>query len=197
MPRAIATTNCEKKKIMNNKQSDQTAATSLYEGKHLRLVAKGNWEYATRPNARSVVAIVAVKPDGHVVLVEQYRPPASSNVIELPAGLVGDIDSDESLLVAAQRELEEETGYAAATWTVLSEGMSSPGLTDEHITLYLATELTKVGPGGGDASESITLHEVKMNELLNWCQQRLADGLQVDLKLFAGLYLAEKAMESL
>lgn len=181
---------------MNVEQPNSPTPNSLYEGQHLRLVAQGKWEYVTRSNARSVVAIVAVKPDGRVILVEQHRPPASSSVIELPAGLVGDVDSDESLLVAAQRELEEETGYAAASWSVLSEGFSSPGLTDEFITLYLATELTKVGPGGGDASESITLHEVKLNELSNWCRQRQADGSQVDLKLFAGLYLAEKAMES-
>lgn len=153
------------------------------------MVARGGWEYATRNTARPAVGIVAITDAGDVVLVEQHRPPVGRTVIEIPAGLSGDIagNENEALLDAAKRELLEETGYAAARWTELLSGYSSPGLTDESVTLFLAEELERKGPGGGDHNEDITVHEVKLHEVLEWLRQR---GAAADLKLLAGLYAA-------
>jgi len=173
---------------MNNEPS-----TPLYEGKHLSMRAVGRWEYATRNTARPAVGIVAITDAGSVVLVEQHRPPVGKKVVELPAGLSGDITGkeDEPLVEAAKRELLEETGYVASRWTELLSGYSSPGLTDESITLFLAEGLTREGPGGGDDSEDITVHEAPLGGVLAWLRSESATA---DLKLLAGLYAASEAL---
>ena len=117
-----------------------------YKGRYLSLLEREDWEFASRSNASSVVVLVPLTGSGEIVLVEQYRKPVSSPVIELPAGLVGDHgDPDESILQAASRELEEETGFAADRMEVLLECPSSAGLTDEIISFVKATGLRRVG----------------------------------------------------
>lgn len=167
----------------------------LYRGQHLSVYEQNGWEYVARNTARGAVGVVAVTDAGDVVLVEQYRPPARRSVVELPAGLSGDIagNEDEALLEAAQRELLEETGYAAARWTELVTGYSSPGLTNESITLFLAEGLTREGPGGGDHTEDITIHELPPGDVLPWLAER---GLTADLKLLAGLFAASEHRRS-
>ncbi len=160
-----------------------------YEGRYLGISERDDWEFTTRVNARAVVVIVPVTPEGELVLVEQFRIPVDSAVIELPAGLVGDQgDPDEDLLEAARRELEEETGYAAERWRLLLLCPSSAGLTDEMLHVYLAEDLRRVGPGGGDASEDIRVHRVPVGEVPAWLDARLAEGLMVDPKVYAGLF---------
>src|SRR5262245_2271611 len=102
----------------------ESETKTLWTGRHLSIVARGKWEYATRNTRRPAVGIVALTDDGKVVLVEQNRPPVGATVIELPAGLAGDIAGaeQEPLLAAAQRELLEETGYVASRWTQLISG---------------------------------------------------------------------------
>jgi len=165
-------------------------STTVYMGRHLSMLRRGKWEFATRNTKRPAVGIVAITDAGNVVLVEQYRPPVDQRVVELPAGLSGDIAGaeDEVLLEAAKRELLEETGYAAEEWTELGSGYSSPGLTDEEITLFLAKGLQKQATGGGVDSEDITIHEVPLQNVLEWLQKH---NLQFDLKLLAGLYAAQ------
>lgn len=171
-------------------------ADTLYRGKHLALLARGHWEYAARSVASGGVGIVAITPDRRVILVEQFRLPVAKRVIEIPAGLVGDSAelSGEPLLTAAQRELLEETGYESQKWTQLLEGYSSPGLTDEAVTLFLAEDIYKTGLGGGDESESIVVHEVPLDEVDAWLTERLAGGDGADLKLLAALYLANRRL---
>lgn len=164
--------------------------TRRYSGRHLHLLEHEGWEYVTRANATGVVAAVALHDDGRVVLVEQYRTPLDRRVVELPAGLVGDTDEGESALLAAQRELAEETGYTARDWTLLYPACSSPGLTDEAVTIYLARSLTRVGPGGGIDGESITVHEIVLGTLPGWLAQARSRGVLTDMKLLAGVYAA-------
>ncbi|REK11972.1 MAG: NUDIX hydrolase [Planctomycetota bacterium] len=168
-------------------------ASLVYEGRHLSMVNRRGWEYATRKTSRPAVGIVAITDAGKVVLVEQYRPPVGRNVVELPAGLSGDIagQEDEALIEAAKRELLEETGYSAKRWTELLDGYSSPGLTDESITLFLAEGLRQTGPGGGGRGEDITVHEVPLGDVLAWLNER---GAAADLKLLAGLFAATDTM---
>jgi len=162
----------------------------LFEGKYLRLLRTGRWEYVQRCRSRGVVVILACTDDDEIVLIEQHRLPVDSRVIELPAGLSGDIAGaeDEPLEQAARRELLEETGYEATQLNFVVEGPSSAGMTDEVISLFVASGLTKTGPGGGDGSEDIVTHLVPVADVQDFLVAKLADGVMVDPKVVTGLY---------
>jgi ADP-ribose pyrophosphatase len=160
-----------------------------YRGRYLSLLERDNWEFASRSNASGVVVIVAVTDGGEIVLVEQYRKPVQARVLELPAGLVGDhVDPDETVLEAANRELIEETGYAAGQLEILMASPSSAGMSDEIITFVLATGLQRVGPGGGDASEEIEVLAIPLEQVDAWLEGQRAAGKPMDPKIFAALY---------
>jgi len=165
-----------------------------YRGRYLSLLERDGWEFATRSNASGVVVLIAVTDAGELVLVEQYRKPVEASVVELPAGLVGDLaDPDESLLDAAQRELEEETGYVATRMEVLMSCPSSAGMSDEVITFVLATGLRRVGPGGGDDSEDIEVTAVALEQVDAWLADQTAQGKPVDPKVFTALYWLQQS----
>ena len=90
------------------------------------------------------MAIVAVDPDDHILLVRQYRSPAERALLEIPAGTLDQRpdDSIEDPDLAARRELEEETGQRAASWQLLGRFWTAPGFTSELMHLYLATGLS-------------------------------------------------------
>ncbi len=166
----------------------------LFRGRHLEFIDADGWEYAHRPQATGVVILVPITDDDRIVLVEQYRIPVAATVIELPAGLAGDIqgEEDEPLVAAARRELLEETGYEAADIELLTEGPPSPGVSSEVTSFFLARGLRKTGPGGGDEDESITVREVPLGELDAWLLAARERGAMVDPKLYAGLWLAAR-----
>jgi ADP-ribose pyrophosphatase len=170
---------------------------TLKEGRYLRLVVDRGWEWCERVNATGIVVIVAVTPPdaeapaGRLLLVEQHRRPFDARVLELPAGLAGDHgDADEAMAMAAARELEEETGYAAATMEPLFEGPVSAGMTTEYLHWFRGVDLQRVGPGGGDASEDIVVHEVPLEHVEAFLAERREGGALVDPKVYAGLYAA-------
>lgn len=78
---------------------------TLHAGRYLSLVRRGHWEFATRHGATGVVGLIAVTNEAKMLLVEQLRPPLGKRVLELPAGLSGDIPGEEaeSLVRAAAR----------------------------------------------------------------------------------------------
>jgi len=94
------------------------------------------------------VAVVALDDAGQVLLIRQYRHPAGHLLWELPAGL-RDVRG-EPLRDTGERELREETGYAARTWHVLTDCYTSPGISTERVTVFLARDLAEVpGPDRG------------------------------------------------
>ncbi|HEV7281200.1 MAG TPA: NUDIX hydrolase [Pirellulaceae bacterium] len=168
---------------------------TLFAGRHLHLVDRDGWEFATRPNSSAVVMIAAVTDDRKLVFVEQFRPPVGKTVIELPAGLVGDQpDSrDESPLEGARRELLEETGYEASEWRTLIASPPTPGLTDELMIFLLATGLTRVTNGGGDGDEKITVHLVPIDDAERWFEEQMEEDKLIGVPAIAGLALARSA----
>lgn len=168
-----------------------TETETLFNGRFLRLRRRGRWEYAERTNAGSAVIVVAVTPANRVLFVEQYRVPVSCRSIEMPAGLVGDLGENESVEVAAQRELLEETGWRAGRIEFLMAGPSSSGMSNEMIAFVRAHDLVREHAGGGDESENIIVHEIPRNEAAQWLDARRREGYSIDPKLYAGLWFID------
>ncbi len=160
---------------------------TLCEGKFLTLVREGRWEYCERVSEMGAVMIFAVTPEQRVLLVEEFRPPIGRRCLCFPAGLSGD-EGPESEPEAARRELLEETGYEAAEMRYLFTGPSSPGLTSECVSFYLATGLRRVGAGGGVENEAITVREAPLAEIDAWLAAREAEGIVLDPRIYTGLY---------
>jgi ADP-ribose pyrophosphatase len=162
----------------------------LHEGRFIRMVRRDGWEYVEHPGISGIVVVVAVTDDGKLLLVEQLRRPVQRRVLELPAGMVGDLPGqrDEDFTLAARRELQEETGYDAASFERLMAGPYSPGRSSDLYTFYRARGLRRVGEGGGDEHEDIVVHEVPMEGIDAWLEARSAEGLLIDPKIYAGLY---------
>jgi ADP-ribose pyrophosphatase len=167
----------------------------LVETKFLRCIDRDGWFFVERPNAKGVVTIVPLLSDGRIVLIEQFRAPVGRMVVELPAGLVGDdpAHDGEGLEGAARRELIEETGYDARRWTRLASCTTSPGIVNEIAEFFLATDLVKVGDGGGTDDEEIRVHEVPLADVPAWLQTRAAAGSLISVKIYAALYFAQAA----
>ena len=167
------------------------------EGRFVTVKQQGNWEYVARSRGIHAAVILAIDEDArgrHAILVEQYRVPLKRQCLELPAGLVGDDSAGEAAEVAAARELEEETGYRAATWRTVGEFYSSPGMVSESFTLLVATGLTKVGAGGGVGGEDIVVHRVPLNGIEDFVAAKRAEGCGIDVRvamLLAGGLLAD------
>lgn len=185
----------------------------LFRGKYLHFYLSRNyWEYVQRANIVGGVTIVAVTNQKKILLVEQYRLPIKKNVIELPAGLVGDeVDrKNETFEDAVKRELQEETGYICQKIKFLCKGPVLPGLTDEINAIFLANELTKIeghkNPNPKNVSkliekkqenskedEKITVHEVPLDEVMKWLEnQAKNEDKVVDLKVYAGLFFLDR-----
>lgn len=166
---------------------------TVYEGKWLRLKKRGRWEFAERTNAGGMaVIIVAATPEGNLLFVEQDRIPVEGRTIEMPAGLVGDIEAGESIELAASRELLEETGWQASRIDLLMVGPTSSGMSNERVAFVRARGLARVHAGGGDDSEQILVHEVPIAQAPAWLAAKMAEGYQLDAKLWAGLWLLDR-----
>lgn len=168
-----------------------TTPRLLFESKFIRVWNRDHWEWASRPQSTHGVHVIAITPDRRIVLVEQYRYPVDAPVLDLPAGMVERADpSEKDLLEVANLELVEETGYRAGTLKLLAVGSIAPGLVDEMQGLVLATDLEKVGDGGGIDKERILVHEAPLDGYEAWLDQRRAEGMVVDLLVYLALSFA-------
>jgi ADP-ribose pyrophosphatase len=167
---------------------------SLHRGKFLELLSDNGWEYVRRIKGSTPVGIIALTAHvpARIILISQFRRPVGKVCIEIPAGLVGDTHDAESWQEAARRELEEETGYTAASFEDLGEGPTSAGLTSELIRLVRAREVTKIGAPTPDGDEAITVHEVPLSEVWAFLHSQATAGNLIDPKVFAALFLATR-----
>lgn len=154
----------------------------MWEGKFIRALRRGKWEYASRTNEIGAVVILA-EHEGRVILVEQPRVPPDCRCIELPAGLVGDQDPEASVESTAVKELEEETGFTCDRVERLGDYYSSPGMVAEGFTLVRAHGVRRIGDGGGDENEDIQVHLVIRADIPNFIEQKRAEGYGIDVKL--------------
>src|SRR3954468_19327493 len=154
----------------------------MCEGKFVRLLKRGKWEFASRANDIKAVVILA-EYEGKMILIDQPRVGPDCRCVELPAGLVGDKDPDATPETTAVKELEEETGFTAERIERLGEFYASPGMLSESFTLVRAHGVRKIGAGGGDDSEDIVVHLVPRDDIPDFLEQKRAEGLGVDVKL--------------
>lgn len=167
---------------------------TLAETRFLRLVDRDGWTFVERPNSKGVVIIVPLTAERRLLFVEQYRAPLGRKAIEFPAGLMGDEPGHEheAPVASARRELIEETGYEARDLELVATTSTSPGMTNELVNFVLASDLVRVGKGGGVAGESIVVHEVPIGAARAWLAEREREGLVVAAKVYAGLYFANE-----
>lgn len=161
---------------------------NIYSGKIVVL----NLETVTLPNGAHVelevirhpgaAAIVPLKADGTVVLIRQYRHAAGGFIYEIPAGK---LDRGEDPLVCAARELEEEVGYRAERFELLTSIFTAPGFADEVIHIYLANGLSP-GLQKLDHDEVLEILEIPMDKAISMIQA----GEIRDAKSIVGLQVA-------
>ena len=139
-------------------------------------------EYIDHPGA---VAIVPVVDGGMILLERQFRYPLGGVMVEIPAGK---IDPGEDPLDTARRELLEETGRIAAKWRHLGTIHPLVAYSNEHIELFLATEITVTQDAALDDGEHLETFTLSLPEALEW----IRDGRITDSKTMIGLMWAER-----
>ncbi len=162
----------------------------IYQGKIFELLKEtvitengiaSNMEIIRHPGASAIVPFL---DEETIILIRQYRHAIGRSIWEIPAGTLND---NETPIVCAQRELTEETGYSSDEWHKLSEIIPVPGYSNEHIHLYVATNLT-LSTQNLDPDEVIKIHPFKLEDAL----AMIHEGEIQDGKTMCGLFLTVK-----
>ena len=131
---------------------------------------------------KPAVAIVPIDNDDNIIMVRQYRHPASLNLLEIPAGIIEDGEEPD---VTALRELQEEIGYTSTNLRLLGGFWSSPGFTDEYMYGYLARNLVE-SHLPADEDEDISVEKIPTAKI----EQLIKLGEIQDAKSIALLLMA-------
>ncbi len=123
------------------------------------------WDFVS--HRMGAACVLAVKPDGKLLMVRQYRNALDRETLEVPAGKRDSLTEDTS--ICAARELEEETGYRAGKLEKMLSLKSTVAFCDELIDVYLATELEEVGEQHLDEAEDIDVESYELKELMDMC----------------------------
>ena len=155
-----------------------------------RLADGGVYERGVIDHPGAVVLVPLLPGDDglRVLMLRQYRPALERTILELPAGTR---EADEPWLVCAQRELREETGQRAATFTALGEVWAAPGLTNERMAVFLAEGLSG-DPLPMDDDEQSTVEAWSLAELASMA----IDGRLDDAKSVVGILRAARHVAS-
>ena len=168
-------------------KEEKISSKTIHEGKILTLTVDNIRLPGGRESVRELilhkggVTIIAQPDSAKVVLIKQYRYAIKKPLWELPAGT---LYSNEDPVLAAKRELKEETGYLAKKWESLGIVYPLPGYSSEVLYFFKATELED-GEPDPDPDENI---EIKVLDLKQaW--QMIKDGEVRDGKTIAGISL--------
>lgn len=134
------------------------------------------------------VCVVPVTGDGKVVVERQYRYPIDQVITEIPAGKLD--SKEEERLSAAKRELMEETGITADSWTDMGLYYGAPAYSDEKITMYLAQGL-HMGEQHLDPDEFLNVECVPIEELI----EEILSGRITDGKTQVAILKAARLLE--
>jgi 8-oxo-dGTP pyrophosphatase MutT (NUDIX family) len=135
------------------------------------------------------VTVVPVHDDRSVTLVRQYRAAVDALVLEIPAG-TRDKDGEEPE-ATARRELAEEAGLEAAQWELLLGTWNTPGISDQHTLIYLATGLSPVPARPQGVEEGyMTVETIHLDDI----DALVADGSLKDETTVLGLFLARQRL---
>ncbi|RFC34577.1 MAG: ADP-ribose pyrophosphatase [Candidatus Nitrotoga sp. MKT] len=165
---------------------------AVYEGDFIKVFkdsvrlpdgSVGSREHIVHPGA---VAILAILDNGDLLMERQFRYAPQREFIELPAGK---IDHGEDILLTAQRELLEETGYIASQWTHLTTAWPCIGFANERMEYFLARGLTYQGRQLDDG-EFLEVFELSLSDALDWIRQ----GKINDSKTMVGIFWLEKML---
>jgi ADP-ribose pyrophosphatase len=148
------------------------------------------------PGAVAILAIdaasdAAVTPASEMLFVRQFRAPVGQLLLEVPAGT---LDLHEGVTeepqLAAERELEEETGLRASNWRHLRRFFTAPGFTSERMELYLALGLSAAGPGARTPDEDEAIEAVRLT--IAEAAEAVRRGAIVDAKSLIAIAAAER-----
>ncbi len=128
------------------------------------------------------VVILPVDENGNLILVRQYRHAVAQDLLELPAGT---LEAGEEPLFCAQREIREETGFAAERFQEIGKFYLAPGYSTELMFVYLATDLHPA-PLPPDEDEFLKIETLPIETVFDLAAQ----GQIPDAKSLAALYLA-------
>lgn len=169
--------------------SDKATSIAWQQGESWRLrveeVTLGNDRshqraFIDHPGAVVLIPLRDTEHGPELLMLRQFRHALDETILELPAGTRG---WDEEWLACAQRELREETGYRAAEFTPLGALWPAPGVSNELMTLYLATGLA-ADPLPQDVDEEIEVTPMSLSELMEMAR----DGRIRDAKTIIGIF---------
>lgn len=150
-------------------REEQTASREIFDGKILHVfedtVRLPDGQSASREYLRHIgaVCVIPVLDDGSVLIERQYRYPVGEVLTEIPAGKLDRKDEDH--LLAAQRELREETGASADEWTSLGVFYPACAYSDEAIEMYLARGI-RFGERHLDKDEFLNVGRAPLTQLV-------------------------------
>lgn len=155
---------------------------------HRDVVAPDGTEFErTFVSTPGAVAAVAVDDGGHLLLVSQFRASVNAMVLEIPAGM-RDVEGEDPSVTAC-RELKEETGYVATQCRHLGSCLSSPGVTDSRVELFMLTDLTATeSEPHGPEEDHMQVIRIPFTEAVNW----ILDGRITDAKTVCGILMAAR-----
>lgn len=166
----------------------------IYQGKILNLridtVELPDQKYSKRELVEhsGAVAVIPITEDNKIVMVRQYRKSVEEYLLEVPAGK---LEMGEEPLECAQRELLEETGYKSDNLEYLFKIFTSPGFSNEAISIFVAKNLVK-DVAQPDEDEYIEIEEYEIDELMTMIkEEKIKDAKTISSILYMKNFLTQ------